>query len=112
MAAFLAEDQTGPCGFVRGDITDPRTPAGTILVSQLWTAPRQRGKGAGRELMQAVTRWAEQRGSDRIALGVAESNLGVQAFYQRLGYTDTGLRLPLLSNPSLRVVVMAKRLAP
>lgn len=110
MSAFLAEDNDGACGFVRGDTTDPRTPPGTVLVSQLWVAPRQRGAGLGRELMNAVTKWAEDRQAERISLGVAESNLGVQKFYERLGYADTGIRVPLPSNPTLRVVVLAKRL--
>ena len=110
MSAFLAEDNDGVCGFVRADTTDPRTPPGTVLVSQLWVAPRQRGTGLGRELMNAVTKWAENRQAERISLGVAESNLGVQKFYERLGYADTGIRVPLLSYPTLRVVVLAKRL--
>jgi ribosomal protein S18 acetylase RimI-like enzyme len=110
MSAFLAEDSSGVCGFVGADTSDPRTPPGTVLVSQLWVAPRQRGTGLGRELMNAVTTWAEEGRAARISLGVAESNLGVQKFYEHLGYVDTGIRVPLLSNPSLRVIVLAKRL--
>jgi ribosomal protein S18 acetylase RimI-like enzyme len=109
-AAFLAEDDQGVCGFVRGDTKDPRTPPGTVLVSQLWTAPRQRGKGLGRELMDAVTRWAAGRRAARICLGVAESNLGVQKFYERLGYADSGIRMPLQPDHQLQVVVMVRPL--
>jgi ribosomal protein S18 acetylase RimI-like enzyme len=110
MSAFLAEDNDGVCGFVRGDTTDPRIPPDTVLVSQLWVARRQRGTGLGRELMNAVTKWAEDRQAERISLGVAESNLGVQKFYERLGYADTGIRVPLSSDHTLQVIVMAKRL--
>ena len=110
MSAFLAEDSSGVCGFVRADATDPRIPPGTVLVSQLWAAPRRRGMGLGRELMNAVTRWAEERQAARISLGVAESNLRVQKFYERLGYVDAGIRVPLPSNPTLQVVVMVRRL--
>ena len=84
--------------------------ADTVLVSQLWAAPRQRGRGLGRELMNAVTRWAEDRRAARICLGVTESNLGVLAFYERLGYADTGIRMPLVPNHKLQVVVMARPL--
>ncbi len=110
MSAFLAEDGSGVCGFVRADATDPRIPPGTVLVSQLWAAPRQRGMGLGRELMNAVTKWAEDRQATRISLGVIESNLEAQKFYERLGYADIGIRVPLSSNPTMQVVVMARRL--
>ena len=110
MSAFLAEDSSGVCGFVRADATDPRIPPGAVLVSQLWAAPRQRGMGLGRELMNAVTKWAEDRQATRISLGVIESNLEVQKFYERLGYADIGIRVPLPSNPTMRVVVMARGL--
>jgi ribosomal protein S18 acetylase RimI-like enzyme len=110
LSAFLAEDGSGVCGFVRADATDPRIPPGTVLVSQLWAAPRQRGMGLGRELMNAVTKWAEERQAARISLGVAESNLEVQKFYERLGYVDSGIRVQLPSNPTLQVVVMVRRL--
>jgi len=110
MSAFVAEDGSGVCGFVRADTTDPRTPPGTVLVSKLWAAPRQRGRGLGRELMNAVTKWAEECQAARISLGVSESNLKVQKFYERLGYVDIGIRVPLPSNPTAQAVVMARRL--
>jgi hypothetical protein len=47
VVAFIAEDAGGFCGFVRADATDPRTPPGTVLVSNLWTASRKRGQGLG-----------------------------------------------------------------
>jgi ribosomal protein S18 acetylase RimI-like enzyme len=110
MSAFLAEDGSGVCGFVRADAADPRIPPGTVLVSQLWAAPRQRGMGLGRELMNAVTKWAEDRQAARISLGVAESNLKVQKFYEGLGYADIGIRVPISSNPTMQAVVMARRI--
>ena len=110
MSAFLAEDGSGICGFVRADATDSGVPPGTVVVSQLWAAPRRRGMGLGRELMNVVTRWAEDSQAACISLGVVESNLEVQKFYERLGYADIGIRVPLPSNPTMQVVVMARRL--
>jgi ribosomal protein S18 acetylase RimI-like enzyme len=108
--AFVAEDADGPCGFVRGDATDPRAPPGTALVSNLWTAPRQRRRGLGRGLMDAVTRWATLRKAKRISLGVTDANQAVIGFYEALGYRVTGRRAPAGSNSALQVVVMAHEL--
>lgn len=110
MAAFIAEDMAGMCGFVRGDMTDPNIPAGTALVSQLWTAARRRKTGLGRQLMNEVTQWAVDVGADRVSLGVIETNLHVLRFYERLGYEDAGLRVPLRTDPSKRIVVMMRSL--
>ncbi len=86
--AFIAEDAAGYCGFVRADTTDPRTPPGTVLVSNLWTAPRQRGRGLGRVLMNAVEQWARRHQAERIALGVTEEN---QARLPKVYRSDAGL---------------------
>jgi ribosomal protein S18 acetylase RimI-like enzyme len=110
--AFIAEDAGGPCGFVRADTTDPRTPPGTVLVSNLWTAPRQRGHGLGRILMNTVEQWARRHQAQRIALGVTDENHAALGFYSALGYQDTGRRAPAGSDPSRTVSVLAKALAP
>lgn len=110
--AFIAEDTGGFCGFVRADTTDPRIPTGTALVSNLWTAPRKRGHGIGRALMNAVEQWARQHQAQRIALGVTEENHTAFGFYSALGYRDTGRRAPAGSDPSRTVTVLAKALSP
>jgi len=112
MAALIAEDAAGMCGFVRGDMTDPQIPAGTALVSQLWTAARRRRTGLGRLLMNEIARWAVEVGADRVSLGVIETNLHVLRFYERLGYQDAGLRVPLRTDPSKRIVVLMRSLLP
>ena len=110
MSAFIAEDGEGVCGFVRGDSRYPGLPSGTVLVRQLWVAPRQRKTGLGSQLMNAVRQWATDRGLAQMVLGVMESNLQVREFYERLGYVDIGMRVPAPSNPVVQVVVMSKRL--
>lgn len=110
MAAFLSKDETGAFGFVRADTKFPGLPPSTVLVRLLWVAPHQRQNGSGRELMDAVENWAENRGASQIVLGVMESNLHVQKFYEHLGYVDTGMRVNVPATPAAQVVIMSRRL--
>ena len=109
--AFFAEDQAGICGCVRV-VTDPRLPPEAVMASELWVAPHQRGKGVGRSLMDAATAWAQSFGAAQIILGVTGSNTSVLAFYQRLGYQDTGRRLTLPSNTTLEIKILGRALKP
>ena len=107
----VAEDTEGACGFVAGDADYPSLPPRTVAVFRLWVAPRQRGTGLGRRLMDAVTEWAVSWGAEQVALGVKETNLSVLEFYGHLGYADTGMRLQVPDQPG-NVVIMGRRLKP
>lgn len=110
MTAFLAEDASGPCGFVRCDTSDPRAPFGTALLSQQWVAPHWRRASLGRRMLDAVTRWALERHATRLTVDVAGSFPGARQFYEAMGFSDTGARLLLPSRPSFEVIIMAKSL--
>lgn len=43
-------------------------------------------EGYGREAVDAIARWARQRGATAIRLGVDTGNTAAMAFWQRLGY--------------------------
>jgi len=110
--AYLAEDSQGACGFVRVDTIVPQFPPGAALAAQLWVAPRQRGTGLGRKLMDAVTHWAAERGARQMFLGVLETNPSVVKFYEHLGYRDTGLREQTSGDAPRQIIIMARRLKP
>jgi ribosomal protein S18 acetylase RimI-like enzyme len=55
-------------------------------VNYLAVAPRLRGKGLGRALMQHVEKALLQRGCPKINLQVRESNREAIEFYRHLGY--------------------------
>jgi ribosomal protein S18 acetylase RimI-like enzyme len=107
----LAEDAQGACGFVVGDADYPSLPPRTVAVFRLWVAPRQRGTGLGRKLMDTVTEWAASWGAEQVALGVKETNVDVLEFYGHLGYEDTGMRLQVPNQPG-NVIIMGRRLKP
>jgi GNAT superfamily N-acetyltransferase len=108
--AFVAEDALGSCGFLCADANDPRPPKGAVLVSRVWAAPRQRGTGLGKALMEAATHWATAQSAEQIMLGVLETNVSVLKFYEHLGYSDTGIRAPV--DDTTQVIVLGRRLIP
>jgi ribosomal protein S18 acetylase RimI-like enzyme len=48
--------------------------------------PEHRGKGRGREIMNAAEQWLRQRGIEKLMLLVRSDNTKVQTFYEQLGY--------------------------
>jgi ribosomal protein S18 acetylase RimI-like enzyme len=50
--------------------------------------PAHRGKGYGREIMNAAEEWLRQRGIEKLMLLVRSDNTKVQAFYESLGYDE------------------------
>jgi ribosomal protein S18 acetylase RimI-like enzyme len=57
-----------------------------------------RGRGLGRQMMQACEAWVRSRDIPKIQLMVRSTNQSTVAFYQRLGYADA------------EVVVLGRRL--
>jgi ribosomal protein S18 acetylase RimI-like enzyme len=108
--ALLALDQAGLCGFVCADLANPQSPPGTAVVSRLWVHPRCRGTGLGRNLMEIISKWVLQNGTDQIGLGVTEMNKEVFKFYEHLGYIDLGIRFPWPPDPSKQIIVMGRNL--
>jgi ribosomal protein S18 acetylase RimI-like enzyme len=50
--------------------------------------PAHRGKGYGREIMNAAEEWLRQRGIEKLMLLVRSDNTKVQAFYESLDYDE------------------------
>ena len=54
------------------------------------TDPAVQGQGLGRAVMAAAEAWLTARGVWKVQLLIRGDNAGVQAFYGKLGYRDTG----------------------
>lgn len=57
----------------------------TALLKELYVAAPRRGAGLGRMLLQAVARWALERGAGRLKWDVLAGNAPAEAFYQQQG---------------------------
>jgi ribosomal protein S18 acetylase RimI-like enzyme len=108
--AYLA-DAAGPA-----DHAEPAGIAGVLeedgatdLVS-MWVRPSARGRRAGDALVAACAGWARARGYDELFLWVTESNASARRLYERCGFSATGERQPLPSDPSLIEIRMRRDL--
>jgi GNAT superfamily N-acetyltransferase len=80
------------------------------LVS-MYVRPAARGTGVAAALIDVAAGWARDRGHAALFLWVTESNLAAVRLYQRVGFSPTGERQPLPSNPSLTELRMGLVLA-
>jgi ribosomal protein S18 acetylase RimI-like enzyme len=71
--------------FVRVD------PLEAQLIS-MWVDPAARGHGIAERLVDAVARWALERGCTHVFLFVQETNTRAQRLYERAGFRPTGTR--------------------
>lgn len=104
---FFAELKTasapvGLAGVYGGD--------GAADLVSMWVRPEARGKGAADALVAATADWAKAHGHDTLYLWVTEPNRRARKLYERCGFTPTGQRQPLPSDPSLPEIRMSRPL--
>ena len=97
---YVAEDGGALVGMAGGFVA-----GGAVQLWGMWVAPAARGKGAGRELVEAVLGWAGER---PVELEVTDDERGrpAAALYRALGFAPNGERRRLQSDPSLETIVM------
>ena len=67
----------------------------------MWVDPRHRGTQVATRLMEAVFVAAAAGGALSMSLWVADGNPAARRLYERMGFTGTGERQPLPSNPAI-----------
>jgi GNAT superfamily N-acetyltransferase len=75
-----------------------------------WVRPDARGRGVGGALVNAAAAWAKSRGHDTLYLWLAEPNEPARRLYERYGFTPTGERQPLPSDPAVPEIRMRRPL--
>jgi len=79
---FIAWQDGRPVGLVQGR----RRPPSDCLLFSMWVAPKARGSGTGRALVQAVEDWGRGWSAERVVLWVIGGNEGAIRFYDRIGF--------------------------
>ena len=90
---FIAWQQDQPIGLI--GCFDFGTP-GEVLIVSMWIAPEARRQGVASRLIHHAIDWARSRTqTTRVTLEVGDANASAIAFYERLGFVDTGRRQPM-----------------
>lgn len=89
--ALVADDGGEIVGFVDLELRQRLN----FLTPQAWipdlvVAERARGRGVGRALLDEAERWARAAGCWGMTLESASWRTGSHAFYERVGWTDSG----------------------
>jgi GNAT superfamily N-acetyltransferase len=99
-------EASAPGGLAGGYQAGP----GTVELISMYVRPSARGRGVGEALVAAVIGWAGPRRASSVHLWVTETNAPARALYERCGFTLTGERQPLPSDPGLGEVAMTRPL--
>jgi GNAT superfamily N-acetyltransferase len=97
---------SSPAGLIGGYQEDPDT----VELVSMYVRPPARGRGVGEALIAAVIDWAAARNASSVHLWVTETNKPARLLYERCGFTPTGERQPLPSDPSLDEVALSRSL--
>ena len=106
LAQFVADPGGRLVGHAGGTVQleDP----GTTVVFAVYITPLRRGSGLLRELVDAVARWSIECGRPELMLEVVVGNDRAVRAYERLGFTDTGKRVPHPVLPTLTELQMRR----
>lgn len=103
---YVAVDGDTGVGMAGGFVPEP----GTVMLWGMWVAADARRHGLGRALVEAVIGWAASSGADTVRLQVTDDErmAPAAALYRRLGFTPTGEREPLGSDPALVTIILTR----
>ena len=92
LAQFVADPGGRLIGHAGGTVL-PEDPGATVVFA-VYITPAQRGRGVLRELVDAVAAWSVAMGRTELMLEVVVGNDRAVRAYERLGFSDTGVRVP------------------
>ncbi len=113
---LIAYDNNRPCGFIMGlegsfiNGSMDWQCRDSVTIARNWVDPKARRKSIGTKLTDKIKDWACEKGIKQLELQVTENNEVAKSFYKQLGFTDTGRREPLVSNPKLQIYFMTLEL--
>ncbi|SCG57452.1 GNAT family N-acetyltransferase [Micromonospora coxensis] len=105
-AQFVADPGGRLVGHAGGTVS-PDEP-GLTVVYAVYVTPAWRGRGLLGALIDGVAAWSRSCGRPELMLEVVVGNDRAYRAYQRLGFTDTGVRVPHPTVPAMRELQMRR----
>ena len=107
LAQFVADPGSRLVGHAGGTVL-PEDPAATVVFA-VYITPSHRGQGVLPSLVDAVAEWSLSVGRRELMLEVVVGNDRAVRAYERLGFEDTGVRVPHPVLPGLQELQMRRR---
>ncbi len=110
LAQFIADPggRSRLIGHAGGTVL-PETPGETVIFA-VYVTPAHRGGKLLAELVEAVSDWSRAAGRGRLMLEVVTGNDRAVRAYEKLGFEDTGERVPHPVLPALTELRMRRRI--
>jgi ribosomal protein S18 acetylase RimI-like enzyme len=105
---FLAQRDACTVGMISGGMNDQHP--GTYWMYGMYVSPADRGSGVADRLVDTVESWAKDQGASALYLHVTSTVLRARAFYERIGFVETGDRFTMTRNVTLELLTMRKSL--
>lgn len=105
-AQFIADPNGRLVGHAGGMVA-PNEPGLTVIYA-VYVTPTWRGSGLLGELIDGVAAWSRACGRPELLLEVVVGNDRAYRAYQRLGFIDTGVRVPHPTIPALNELQMRR----
>ncbi|MFF0469022.1 GNAT family N-acetyltransferase [Micromonospora zamorensis] len=105
-AQFVADPGGRLVGHAGGTVT-PDEPGLTVIYA-VYVTPTWRGSGLLGDLIDGVADWSRACGRPELLLEVVVGNDRAYRAYQRLGFKDTGVRVPHPKIPALNELQMRR----
>lgn len=106
IAQFVADPGGRFAGHAGGTVS-PSEP-GLTVVYAVYVTPAWRGSGVLADLVDAVAAWSRACGRPELMMEVVVGNDRAYRAYQRLGFVDTGVRVPHPTVPVLTELQMRR----
>jgi predicted GNAT family acetyltransferase len=107
LAQFVADPGGRLIGHAGGTV-QPEDPRATVVFA-VYITPASRGSGVLAELVDTVAEWSVAAGRMELMLEVVVGNHRAVRAYERLGFEDTGVRVPHPVTPALTELQMRRR---